>query len=161
MILITHFVRGKRPSGDPGRPKQGGCRLFASLRTATSLQRAGRSRSGADDNRLSKFKRLVDQCGKGRWFAGTSTQSIFALGLEILDNVQDAGVRQEVIATLASEQGLSCIRDVAANGIPLVMTGSIDAKLKIWETEVCPLFRLFVHSTFVSSTLLEKVAVIL
>lgn len=104
----------------------------------------------------------MNQSGKSNRFSRvTSTQSIFALGLEILDNAKDAGPKQEVVTTLASEEGLSCIRHVAANRIPLAMTGSTDAKFEVWETEVCPLFRLVIHNTVVNSTLLEeKVAVI-
>ena len=154
--------RGNRPSVDPGRPRQGVCRLFAQNKTckygrgcrfshsdsSTGTESSGEHKPAAYDDRVSQFKRLVNQSGKANRFSrDTSTQSVFALGLEILDNVKDAGLKQEVVTALASEEGLSCIRHVAANRIPLAMAGSTDAKFKLWETEVCPLFRLVIHNT--------------
>ncbi|KIH93411.1 nf-x1 finger and helicase domain containing protein [Sporothrix brasiliensis 5110] len=114
------------------------------------------------DDRVSQFKTLVNQRGKGdRFYEHFTTQSVFALGLDVLDTAQDAGLRQEVITTLASEEGLSCIRHVASNRIPLALAAGTNEKVKLWETEACPLLRLAVHNAVVNSTLLEeKVAAI-
>ncbi|KAL1905906.1 hypothetical protein Sste5344_008293 [Sporothrix stenoceras] len=114
------------------------------------------------DGKVAQFKRRVNQGGRAdRFSTGNSAEGIFKLGLEILDNAQDAGLKQEVISALASEEGLACIRHIAASRIPLAMVGSIAAKFELWETEVCPLLRLVVHNTVVNSTLLEeKVATI-
>ncbi|KJR87462.1 NF-X1 finger and helicase protein [Sporothrix schenckii 1099-18] len=163
---------GKRHSWEPVRPRVAVCRFFAlnkckygntcKFMHCDASTDNKTSNPPALDDRVSQFKRLVNQHGRGdRFYEHSTTQSVFALGLDVLDTVQDAGLKQEVITTLASEEGLSCIRHVASNRIPQAMATGANEKVKLWETEVCPLLRLAVHNTVVNSTLLEeKVAAI-
>ena len=115
------------------------------------------------DSRLARFRRLVKQSGSQSIYFGrdTSAQSLFALGLEILNNASDAGSKQEVITLLASEEGLSCIRDVANTRVPRVMASTPAVKLQLWLLEVCPLFGIAVHDNLVNSALLEDKAAVI
>ncbi|EPE04305.1 hypothetical protein F503_01309 [Ophiostoma piceae UAMH 11346] len=105
------------------------------------------------DERVLKFKRLVTARTYG---TSSSEQNPFSLGLEILTNVKDADAQQQTISILATEDGLSCIRQVVESRIPRAMiAGTTFAKRRLWETDMRPLFRLITFESVVLSNILE------
>ncbi len=91
----------------------------------------------------------------------SGTMDLFRLALDVLNEVADAGIKQEIIVTLVSDNGLSCIRAVVDRHIPHAMASNTAAKCKVWKLVVCPLFSILTHENVVHSGLLEeKVAAI-
>lgn len=85
-----------------------------------------------------------------------SVGRFFSLGLQILENTEDAGIRQETIKLLATEEGLRYIRDVADRFVPEAMARGILEKAALWKSQVSPLFLFVTHSSATSSAFLEE-----
>lgn len=118
----------------------------------------GNSRNHAPEGKLVKWKQLLQ---RGDGSARPSLQIVgqfFSLALELMDG--DVGAAQEAIKLLATETGLSFIKDVIDRHIS--MASQLTSGCQIWETEIKPLFQLVTHARVVDSAVLEtEVATIL
>ncbi|RMZ82490.1 hypothetical protein DV737_g2009, partial [Chaetothyriales sp. CBS 132003] len=81
----------------------------------------------------------------------------FQLGWELMDG--DVGASQETIKHLASDLGLSFVKDVADRHIPTA--NNTESRLPLWTSEVQPLFQLLTHSRVVDSAVLEQEVVMI
>lgn len=66
----------------------------------------------------------------------------------------DVGAAQEAIKHLASDEGLSFVKDVADRHI--LTAGNGGSKVALWASEVNPLFQLITHPRVVNSAVLEQ-----
>ncbi|EHK50067.1 hypothetical protein TRIATDRAFT_212567 [Trichoderma atroviride IMI 206040] len=118
----------------------------------------GNSRNHAPEGKLVKWKQLLQ---RGDGSARPSLQIVgqfFSLALELMDG--DVGAAQEAIKLIATETGLSFIKDVIDRHI--FMASQLTAGPQLWETEIKPLFQLVTHARVVDSAVLEtEVATIL
>lgn len=71
----------------------------------------------------------------------------------------DVGAAQEAIRLLATENGLSFIKDVIDRHMS--MTSHFTSGCQLWETEIKPLFQLVTHARVVDSAVLEQEVAIL
>ncbi|KAL6887873.1 hypothetical protein GGI43DRAFT_417260 [Trichoderma evansii] len=111
----------------------------------------GNRRSHAPEGKLWKWKQLLQ---RGDETARPSLQIVgkfFSLALELMDG--DVGAAQEAIRLLATETGLSFIKDVIDRHIS--MASPFTAGCQLWETEIKPLFQLITHARVVDSAVLE------
>lgn len=76
----------------------------------------------------------------------------FQLGLDLMDG--DVGAAQEAIKHLASECGLSFVKDVTDRNIPTAENDR--SRITFWTSEVKPLFQLISHPRVVDSAVLEQ-----
>ncbi|KAK1241600.1 hypothetical protein MKX08_001574 [Trichoderma sp. CBMAI-0020] len=118
----------------------------------------GNSRNHAPEGKLVKWKQLLE---RGDGPARPSLQIVgqfLSLALELMDG--DVGAAQEAIKLLATETGLSFIKDVIDRHIS--MASQFTPGSQLWETEIKPLFQLVTHARVVDSAVLEtEVATIL
>ncbi|PNP41378.1 hypothetical protein TGAMA5MH_06703 [Trichoderma gamsii] len=119
----------------------------------------GNRRNYAPEGKLVKWKQLLQNGGDA--FARPSLKIVgqfFSLALELMDG--DVGAAQEAIKLLATETGLSFIKDVIDRHIS--MASQLTPGCQLWETEIKPLFQLVTHARVVDSAVLEQeVAIIL
>ncbi|KAL7925000.1 hypothetical protein ACQKWADRAFT_284759 [Trichoderma austrokoningii] len=112
----------------------------------------GTSHNRAPEGKLLKWKHLLQ---RGDGSARPSLQIVgqfFTLALELMDG--DVGAAQETIKLLATEAGLSFIKDVVDRHIS--MASHLATGCKLWETEIKPLFQLVTHPRVVDSAVLEQ-----
>ncbi|KAL7929042.1 hypothetical protein V8C35DRAFT_203887 [Trichoderma chlorosporum] len=104
------------------------------------------------EGKLTKWKALL-RSGDG--FARPSHAIVgqfFSLAVDLMDG--DVGGSQETIRFVVTEDGLSFIKDVIDRHIP--MDNPSATGIRLWETEIKPLFQLVTHPRVVDSAVLEQ-----
>ncbi|KAK0755515.1 hypothetical protein N5P37_011917, partial [Trichoderma harzianum] len=104
------------------------------------------------EGKLLKWKSLL-RSGEGTARPShTIVGQFFSLAVELMDG--DVGGAQETIRLVVTEAGLSFIKDVIDRHIPMDNISTIGVRL--WETEIKPLFQLVTHPRVVDSAVLEQ-----
>ncbi|KAK4059287.1 hypothetical protein Trihar35433_11040 [Trichoderma harzianum] len=141
------------------------CKFSHEVSSGTQArQPAGRGR-GSTSSRPSTSRNYRPPEGKLlKWKAllrsgdGTARPShiivgqFFSLAVELMDG--DVGGAQETIRLVVTEAGLSFIKDVIDRHIP--MDNISTTGVRLWETEIKPLFQLVTHPRVVDSAVLEQ-----
>ncbi|KAK6443830.1 hypothetical protein FP744_10000078 [Trichoderma asperellum] len=110
-----------------------------------------RRSNAAQEGKLWRWKQLLQ---RGEEYARPSLQIVgqfFSLALELVN--EDVGAAQETVRLLATEAGLSFIKDVMDRHISMESIST--AECHLWETEIKPLFQLVTHARVVDSAVLE------
>jgi hypothetical protein len=122
------------------------------------MKNFGSSRNRAPGGKLVQWKQLLQRGGESARPSLQIVSQFFSLALELMDG--DVGAAQETIKLLATEAGLSFIKDVIDRHIS--MASHLSPGCQLWETEIKPLFQLVTHARVVDSAVLEQeVAIIL
>lgn len=139
---FSHEVSSGTQAGQP-----------ADRRRPSTASRPSTSRNyRPPEGKLLKWKALL------RYGDGTARPShtivgqFFSLAVELMDG--DVGGAQETIRLVVTEAGLSFIKDVIDRHIP--MDNISTTGVRLWETEIKPLFQLVTHPRVVDSAVLEQ-----
>ncbi|TFA97633.1 NFX1-type zinc finger-containing protein 1 [Trichoderma ghanense] len=104
------------------------------------------------EGKLSKWKRILKSGQDTARPSQAIVSQFLSLAVELMDG--DVGGAQETIRLLVTEAGLSFVKDVIDRHIPvdnISITG-----IRLWETEIKPLFQLVTHPRVVDSAVLEQ-----
>ncbi|KAK4077913.1 uncharacterized protein Triagg1_3607 [Trichoderma aggressivum f. europaeum] len=125
----------------------------ADWRRPSTASRPSTSRSyRPPEGKLLKWKGLL-RSGEGTARPShTIVGQFFSLAVELMDG--DVGGAQETIRLVVTEAGLSFIKDVIDRHIPIDNIST--AGVRLWETEIKPLFQLVTHPRVVDSAVLEQ-----
>ncbi|PHH72066.1 hypothetical protein CDD82_6186 [Ophiocordyceps australis] len=104
------------------------------------------------EGKLREWKRLLVQGSLPARPSSEAVARFFQLGLELMDG--DLGATQEAVKLLATEPGLSLIREMSDKHVQAAMVDGPSAKC--WTFEVKPLFQVMTHPRVVDSAVLEQ-----
>ncbi|KAK1753246.1 hypothetical protein QBC47DRAFT_54335 [Echria macrotheca] len=148
-------VASSANSMSPSKPcphfQRNKCRFGAKCKFSHDTQKPQDQRIATQprpgEGKLREWKRLLEQGSQILRPTATTVSRFFQLGLELMEG--DIGGAQDVVKMLATDKGLSFVRDVTDRHIPA-------RQANLWVSEIRPLFLLITHPLVVDSAVLEQ-----